>query len=125
MWYQKTKWGHAKKQEVGGIKYDSRFEGNYAQELIFSKAAKEINDFQAHVPIDLIVNGYLICKYYVDFKVIHNDGSIEYVETKGVPSREWQIKWKLFEALYSELPDVKLTVVMQGRYKIPRAKKIK
>lgn len=125
MYFKKTGWHVAKKQTVGGIKYDSKFEGGYAQELIFEKAAGKIKDFQAHYKIDLCVNGYHICNYYVDFRIEHNDGTIEFVETKGRPSPEWAIKWKLFEAIYSDLPDVKLTVIMQGRFKTPRAKKLK
>lgn len=118
-------WTSAKKTEVGGIKYDSKFEGGYAKELITRQKAGDITRFESHVQIPLNVNGYHICNYYIDFKVYHNDGTIEYVETKGYPTPVWKLKWKIFEALYSGDDNVQLTIVQQGKFKMPKAKKIK
>jgi hypothetical protein len=126
MYFQKNRYFNAKKTGVGDKHYDSKFEANYGFELELQKNAKQIKDFRTHVKIPLDVNGYHICDYYIDFIVDHNDGITEYVETKGLPMPVWKIKWKLFEALYSEKENVKLTVVMQNNYfKIPRAKKLK
>lgn len=125
VYYQKTGWGIAKKQTFNGVKYDSKFEANKGKELQLMKDMKEIEDFETHVRIPLEVNGYLICTYEIDFVIYHKDGTVEYLETKGRPSPSWSIKWKLFEALYSEKPDVRLTVEFQGRGRPPKARKIK
>jgi len=105
--------------------YDSRFEAGQAQELELRVKAGDIKSFETHQPIELIVNGYKITTYYVDFIIYHNDDSIEYLETKGYLTPIFSLKWKLFEALYSDKPDVKITMIMQGRQRVPHAKKLR
>lgn len=73
------------------------------------KKGKVIRDFREQVKIPIEVNGYHICNYYIDFVIDHNDGTTEYLETKGFATALWKLKWKLFEALY-DLPGNKLTV---------------
>lgn len=105
--------------------YDSKFEAGYAQELELRKKAKDIKDFEAQKVLELIVNGYVVCTYKIDFIVYHNDGLTEYVETKGISTEKWKLKWKLFTALYSDKPDVKCSVVFQGKTWKPRMQKKK
>lgn len=125
MYLQKNKWTTAKKQVFNGQKYDSGFEASYAAELDLRKKGGDIKDWKRQEKIPLIVNGYLIANYYVDFTVFHKDGIIEYVECKGVAFPTWRIKWKLFEALYSEKPNVMLTVVKQrNNFVLRKAKKV-
>jgi hypothetical protein len=115
-------WGHKKLKNkfgaettfVNGHKYDSKFEAQYAAELALRKKAGDIKDWHAHESIDLRVNGHLVATYKIDFVVEHNDGSTEYVETKGFETADWRLKWKLFEALYSGIPGVYLTVVKKS-----------
>ena len=104
--------------------WDSKFEASYAQELSFRLKAKDIKNWEAQKTLDLIVNDYLVCTYKIDFIIYHNDGTLEYVETKGFPTNVWRLKWKLFESLYTK-PGVKLTVVFQGAGSVPRPRKIK
>lgn len=111
MYLQKTSYYKVAKQG----KNDSKFEAGKAQELELLKRAGEIKDFQEQVKIPLEVNGYHICNYYIDFVVEHNDGITEYLEMKGLAMPVWKMKWRLFEALYSDKPDVKLTVEYQGK----------
>jgi len=126
MYFIQKKWTNAKKQEYNGFRYDSGFEANYAQELDLRIKAKDIKGYDKQVNLDLIVNGYVVCQYRIDFIVHHNDGTTEYVECKGYQTDVWKLKWKLFEALYSDRPDVKLTIVQQGnRYKPPKLIKAK
>jgi len=115
MYLQKTsnKWTNAKQQVYNGSRYQSGFEAEYAKELDLRVKAKDIKRWEKQVKIPLIVNGFLVCNYYIDFVVYHNDDTKEYVELKGAVFAVWALKWKLFEALYSELPDVKLTVIKQ------------
>jgi hypothetical protein len=121
MYYQKYSYYNAKK--CG--KNDSKFEAGKAFDLEMLKKAGEIKDFKEQVKIPLIVNGYEVCTYKIDFVIYHNDGTVEYLETKGYAMDVWKLKWKLFEALFSDLPDVKLTVEYQGKSWKPRMRKIK
>jgi len=125
MWTQKTRWTTAKKQTFDGVKYDSGFEADFARELLLRQKAKDIQKFEAHVKIPLTVNGFLICNYYIDFKVYNNDGIIEMVECKGWQSEIWKIKWKIFCALYEKDPNTKITLICQGKYSWPKLRKIK
>ncbi len=125
MYYIQKKWTNAKKQEYNGYLYDSKFEASYAQELDLRLKAKDIKGYDRQVNLDLIVNGYLVCQYRIDFIVYHNDGTVEYVELKGLYSQMFIFKFKLFEALYSDKPDVKITIIEQGKFNRPKSKKQK
>ena len=105
-------------------KNDSKFEASKAAELALLKRAKEIKDFKEQVKIPLEVNGYHICNYYIDFVITHNDGEIEYLETKGYSTDVWKLKWKIFEALYDK-PGNKLTVEYQGKSWKPQRRRVK
>ena len=105
--------------------YDSKFEGGKAQELELLKKAKQIKDYQTQVKIPLEVNGYHICNYYIDFVIEHLDGMTEFLECKGFSTDVWKLKWKLFEAIYSDKPNVKLTVEYQGKSWRPQKRRVK
>ena len=49
-----------------------------------------------------MVNGRSVCTCVVDFEITHDNGELEYVEIKGVRTRDWLLKWKLFDALQPE-----------------------
>lgn len=121
MYYQK--YSYYKVNKVG--KNDSKFEAGKAQDLEFLVRAGEIKEFKEQVKIPLIVNDLVVCDYYIDFVVTHNDGTVEYIETKGYATDVWKLKWKLFEALYSGDPNVVLTVEYQGKNWRPRLRKVK
>src|SRR6185369_2591417 len=88
------------KQNYNGNRYDSKKESSYAKELDLRLKAGDIKAWERNFPpLELRVNGKLICKWKIDFKIIHNDDSIEWVETKGVETYDYIIKRKLFEAL--------------------------
>lgn len=124
-WYSKQKWTTAKKTVYGGKMYDSKYEASCAFDLDMRVAAKEITHYDTQVRIPLEVNGYKICDYYIDFVAYRKDGVTEYIEAKGRSMPVWALKWKLFEALYSEKPDVELIVLWQKTPKrIRRIKKV-
>lgn len=122
--YVQYKWGRAKKTVVKGKAYDSKFEASYAQELELRKRAGEIQDFATHKRIPLVVNGFHVCDYYIDFVVYHHDGMVEYVETKGIKTAAWVLKWKIFEATYGQDPINTLTLVQQKKFRLRKIKKI-
>lgn len=125
MYYVKNKWSTAKKCTYGNSLYDSKFEAKYGMELDMRKKAGEITKWERQVKIPLVVNGYHIANYFIDFVVYYPDGVVEYVECKGLASEAWKLKWKIFEALYSDKPDVKLTVIKQkNNFNLRKIKKI-
>lgn len=103
---------------------DSKFEAGVAQQLELRKKAKDILDYQEQVKIPLIVNGYQVCTYIIDFVIQHNSGEVEYLEAKGFATNIWKLKWKLFEALY-DVPGNILTVEYQGKSWKPQRRRIK
>lgn len=121
MYFQKNSYYKIAKQGSN----DSKFEAGKSQDLALLKRAGEIKDFTEQVKIPIEVNGFHICNYYIDFVIEHNDGTTEYLETKGFATDIWKLKWKLFEATYSDKPNVKLTVEYQGKSWKPQRRKVK
>lgn len=97
--------------EHNGIQYHSKKEAAYAAELDLRVKAGDIKSWTRQEKISLDVNGFHICNYFIDFVVIHNDDSTEYVEVKGFETDVWKMKWKLFEALYSEKENTILSII--------------
>ena len=93
---------NAKTQNYTGRKYHSALEANYAAQLDIRKKAKEIKEIIPQYKIDIRVNGIHICNYYMDFKLIMTDHTIEMHEVKGFATDLWRIKWRLAIALYPE-----------------------
>jgi hypothetical protein len=122
-YYQKTYYTNAKKTEYNGIIYDSKLEAGYAQELDLRLKAGEILGWDRQVKLPLIVNGYLIQNYYMDF-VVYHEGETEYVELKGYADQAFFHKYRLFEALYTQPGNI-LTLIMQGKQKPPKLRKAK
>lgn len=94
-------------------KYDSKLESKYAQELDFRIDAGEVKKWDRQVKIPLAVNGNHITNYYCDFRVELADGTIQYVETKGVKTAAFILKWNLLLALKDEIlePCAELLIV--------------
>lgn len=95
--------------------FDSKFEHSYACELDLRIKAGDVIRYDAHVkiPLDFVVEGrtWHIADYKIDFVVECADGYTEYVEVKGLEMPEWKLKWKMFEALYSHKPLVRILLV--------------
>jgi hypothetical protein len=99
--------------EFNGRIYHSKAEAHYAQDLDLMLKAGELKEVIPQFKISLDVFGKHICNYIIDFRVIHKDDSIEYIECKGFATDTWRLKWKLTEAILNETePGSVLTVVM-------------
>lgn len=110
--YQTRNKYNAVKQSFNGRTYHSKKEAQYAAELEWRLKAGEIAEYIPQHPLRMYVNGKKICNYFIDFKVIYPDGSIELVECKGFETDVWRLKWKLTEALLDELePNATLVLV--------------
>src|ERR1044072_2767368 len=83
--------------EFRGALFDSQFEANYAAELEIKRRGGLIKKWERQGNIDLRSYGKHVCFYKCDFRITHNDGSVEYVETKGKWTDAARLKWKLFE----------------------------
>jgi hypothetical protein len=106
---------HTNAKRIAG--FGSGFERDYSCELDLRIKAGDVirYDKQVVIPLDFVVDGrtWRIATYKIDFVVECADGYTEYVETKGREFPEWKLKWKMFEALYSHKPMVRLLVVKQ------------
>lgn len=99
---KKSKYNNVSRH-YNGRTYDSILEAKVAQELDWRKKAGEISEIIPQFKISLDVNGYHVCNYYCDFKVIKTDGSIEFVEAKGFETETYRLKKRLLEALIQQI----------------------
>lgn len=100
-YYKRNKY-NAKSTHYNGRYYDSKLEASYAMELDWRIKASEIKEVTPQYKISLDVNDVHIANYYMDFKVILTDGTIEMHEVKGAETPLWRMKWRLAKALYPE-----------------------
>jgi len=102
----------AEKQTFGGRSYHSKKEADYACNLEWRKKAGEIKEIIPQYKLDIRVNGKHITNYFIDFKIVLADDSVELIEVKGFSTDVWRLKWRLTEALIDEIePGSKLVLV--------------
>jgi len=102
----------AEKQTFSGRSYHSKKEADYAVQLAWRKKAGEIKEIIPQYKLDIRVNGKHITNYFIDFKVILSDNTIELIEVKGFETDIWRLKWRLTEALLDEIePRAKLVLI--------------
>ncbi len=85
--------------ELDGIKFDSRKEGRYYLQLKKRVMAGEVVTFLRQTPFHLPGG----VRYVVDFQEFHADGSIHFVDVKGVETATFKAKKKQVEALYAPI----------------------
>lgn len=98
-----------KKVVYAGITFDSKAERDYYLYLLELKGRGIVTDIQLQ-PSFLLQekfrkNGklYREIAYKADFEVTYADGHIEIVDVKGMVTKDFAIKQKLFEYKYPEL----------------------
>ncbi len=94
---------NAKITEVDGRKFASKKEARYYRELLIRQSSGEIIFFLMRVPFHLPGN----VKYVCDFQEFYSDGTIHFVDVKGVETDMFKLKKKQVEAIYP----VKIEVV--------------
>jgi hypothetical protein len=121
---QKSKYNN-KKTLIDDKKFDSASEGDLYFDLKMQMRQGLIADFKTQAKEEMWAYGVHICDYYVDFLVIHNDGTQEFIEHKstGTVSASWRIKYKMLEAKYKEDKSVKISTNWYRGYKIIKRKK--
>lgn len=92
---QKHKFG-AVRTEVDGIKFASKAEARYYNALKLRQKAGEIVFFMRQVPFYLVGG----IRYVVDFQEFHSDGTVHFIDVKGMETPEFKMKKKMVEAAY-------------------------
>lgn len=76
--------------------------------LAMLKKNGDIKEYVIQPRFDMIVNNEKICTHIPDFLVTRQDGTKEVHECKGYEHPTWNLKRKLFEALF---PDIEYIVI--------------
>ena len=94
---------NAKKILLDGRVFDSTSEGDLYAELKLQERAGLIAKVECQWKEELWAYGKHITNYFVDFKVTHNDGTIEFIEhkSKGTVTGTWLFKWAMLLAKYA------------------------
>ncbi len=92
---QRTKYNSVKTR-VDGILFDSKLEARRYGELKLLQRSGHIRYFLMQVPFRLEEK----ITYRCDFMVVHNDGTVEYEDTKGAETKEFKLKLKLLLKRY-------------------------
>lgn len=87
---------NAKPTEVDGIRFDSKKEANYYQELKLRQRAGEVLGWLRQVPIHL--PGGTILR--IDFLEFHADDTAHFVDVKGMETDSFKIKKREAEAAH-------------------------
>jgi hypothetical protein len=82
--------------EVDGFKFSSKAEARYFLQLKARQAAGEVVGFLRQVPFHLPGG----VRYVVDFLEFHADGTVHFVDVKGVVTSEFKAKVRQLKALY-------------------------
>lgn len=87
---------NAQRTEVDGIKFDSKKEAKYYQGLLLRQKAGEIIFFLRRIPFYLPGG----VKYVCDFQEFRSDGTVHFIDTKGMKTPMYIAKKKMVEAIY-------------------------
>lgn len=87
----------ANKTSVDGHTFDSQKEADYYCELKLKLQSKEINGFCLQ-PTFMLAPGL---KYKADFIVFNSDNTYDVIDVKGVKTKEYIAKKKVFEDKYN------------------------
>ena len=85
------------KTSIDGHTFDSKKEAEYYCELKLRLQAKEINGFCLQ-PTFMLAPGL---KYKADFIVFNKDNSYDVIDVKGIHTKEYIAKKKVFEDKYN------------------------
>lgn len=85
--------------ELDGLRFDSKKEARYYGQLKLRRATGEIIQFLRQVPFHLPGGVRYVC----DFLEFHADGSVHFVDTKGVETADFKAKKRMVETLYAPI----------------------
>jgi len=117
---RKTNKYGAHRTEFKGKIYDSKFEAETAHSLDIRKRSGDIKDYDEQYKIeawayDEAGKKAIQVKHKVDFRIHHNDGTYELLESKGIETDDYKWRRKFLEKLWLPLnKDHTYTVVKQN-----------
>ena len=85
--------------ELDGIRFDSKAESRYYSQLKIRKQAGEVVVFLMQVPFRLPGG----VRYVVDFMEFHADGTVHFVDVKGMETASFKAKKKQVEEIYAPI----------------------
>lgn len=98
----------ARKTVIDGHTFDSKAEADRYVTLKLCQTHGLISGLELQPKFPLKVNGKLVCTYIADFEYLEK--GIRVIEdVKGVKTRDYRIKRKLFEALHAPLVITEIT----------------
>jgi hypothetical protein len=86
----------AKPTEYDGKRYASKREARFAAELDMLRRAGKVVMYLEQVPLRLPGKS----KYVVDFVVFYDDGTVRFVDVKGVETQMFRLKKRQVEELF-------------------------
>ena len=86
----------AKPTEADGIRFDSKKEARFYQELKLRQQAGNIVFFLRQVPFHLPGG----VTYRVDFQVFDAEGNVRFIDVKGHRTKQYIDKKKMVESIY-------------------------
>lgn len=92
------------RQEHDGFKFSSKAEGRYYLWLKAEKAAGTVLHWLMQVPFHLPGG----VRYVVDFMIFMADGSVRFVDVKGMETESFKAKKRIVEAMW---PGITIEVV--------------
>jgi hypothetical protein len=107
MKYHKHKF-NAKPAHVDQIRFDSTLEAAYYTHLKTLQSAQEVIFFLRQTPFHLPGG----VRYVVDFTVFYSDGTVKFIDVKGMITDTFKMKLKMVEDLYP----IKITIVKRGEF---------
>lgn len=90
---------HAVATDVDGIRFSSKKEARYYKGLKVRQAAGEVVQFLRQVPFHLPGGVRYVC----DFLEFRSDGSVAFVDTKGMETPEFKAKKRMVEEIYKPI----------------------
>lgn len=108
------------KLDIEGIRFDSKMEGEYYQELLIMKKYGEIKDFSCQPKFVLQQNPKIT--YIADFLITDLDGSQRVIDIKGAETSTFKVKLKLFQSIY---PTFHIEILTKKRGQFIPLKQIK
>ena len=98
-----TRYGRVRKHKFGAVaterdgqRFDSKKEGRYYDQLKLRMQAGEVVMFLRQVPFHLPGG----VTYRVDFQEFLADGSVRFVDVKGVETESFKVKKRMVETIY-------------------------
>lgn len=91
----RSKWNNTPTMR-DGIRFDSKKEADYYDQLKLEQSAGSVLFFLMQVPIRL-PDGE---KLRIDFQVFYTDGTVKFIDVKGRATRDWLTKKSWAENIY-------------------------